>query len=429
MKTTNGTTRSRLLRQERVSRVVKQGLPVHLLPYPGFRDSCAALLVHYGSLDLAFDGSKGRMETTPGIAHFLEHELFKKEGKDALLEFGGLGASANAYTDYTSTVYYFKGTGPFEPCLDLLLDFTLKPYFDEAYIEKERKIIEQELRMYNDMPDFIAYKNLMQGLYVKHPLRIDIGGDVKDLAHITKPVLEEIYGTFYQPVNMTLVAAGAFEPEAVFRKVESKLESLGRRREERVRRVLQEDPAKIGRKHEAATMTSSRSRVLVGFKDLERENEGGAIVRDRATTGLGLDRVFGRTSDFYTKHYRDGLIDDTFSYAYRREMNFGFTLVGGESDEPERLADEVIREVKALRKRRFKDRDIKRGKKKRLGRYIASFDHPETAAFYALECMQVGIDPWKVPEAIAKIRRSEVDARLREHLLPELASVSIVKPK
>lgn len=422
-------TRSRLLNQDIAARVAAPGLPVRLVPMAGFHDNCAALLVHYGSLDLAFEGAKGRLETTPGIAHFLEHELFKKEGKDALLEFGGLGASANAYTDYTSTVYYFKGTGPFAACLDLLLDFTLKPYFDEGYVERERKIIEQELRMYNDMPDFIAYKNLMRGLYVRHPLRIDIGGDVADLAHITKPVLEEIYSTFYQPANMVLVAAGGFEPGAVFKQVESKLAALGRRAVPRVGRVLQEDPPEIAKGREAASMVSSRARVLIGFKDNGRVDGGVEIFRDRVRTGLGLDRVFGRTSDFYTKHYRDGLIDDTFSYAYRREMNFGYTIVGGETDEPERLAEAVLKEVKALRKRRFKDRDIQRGKKKRLGRYIAGFDHPETAAFFVLECVQTGIDPWSVPDMIARVRRPDVDDRLREHLQPDAASVSIVTPK
>ena len=102
-------------RQTLVVATTRSGLGVTVVPMPGFSEVCAALLVRYGALDLTFQHPKrGKITTTPGIAHFFEHELFKKGETDALLEFGKYGASGNAYTDYAATVYHFRGSGDFE---------------------------------------------------------------------------------------------------------------------------------------------------------------------------------------------------------------------------------------------------------------------------------------------------------------------------
>jgi predicted Zn-dependent peptidase len=415
-----------MLRQEAVTHRTASGLTVTVAPMPGFTDAAAALLVRYGSIDLTFEHpARGRVQTGPGIAHFFEHELFKKGETDALLEFGRYGASANAYTDYAATVYYFRGSGDFARCLELLLDFTTRPWFDETAIERERLIIEQELRMYEDMPDFIAYRNLMQGLYSAHPLRIDIGGTVADLKQITKPLLQDIYETFYRPSNMELVAAGALRPDDVFALAERAVPGPAG---DGVRRLLPTPDDPIAEARRRDRRMTSRPRVIVGFKDPGRRDGGEAVVRDRASIGIALDLTFGRTSDFHQKHYGSGLIDDSFSYAYRRELNFGFTIVGGETDEPEALAEAIFAEVRRLRTRTLRARDVQRAKKRRLGRYIESFDHPESAAFYLLDCRQSGFDVFGVPKLLSSVRRSAIEERIRQHLNPERASVSIVDP-
>lgn len=427
-RSTSGDDRRRdaMLRQTLVSRTTPAGLPVTVAPMPGFTDAAAALLVRYGALDLAFEHPKrGAVKTGPGIAHFFEHELFKKGETDALLEFGRYGASANAYTDYAATVYHFRGSGDFSKCLELLLDFTTSPWFDDAAIERERMIIEQELRMYDDMPDFIAYRHLMQGLYSTHPLRIDIGGAVSDLKAITRPLLEDIYETFYRPANMELVVAGDVDPEEVFGLAARVVKAAPG---DGVRRVLPSPDDKTAAPSRREKRMTSRPRVLVGFKDPGRTGGGPAIQQDRAHIGIALDLAFGRTSDFHQKHYRTGLIDDSFSYAYRRELDFGFTLIGGETDEPDRLAEEIFREARRLRSRRLKSRDVQRAKKRRLGRYISTFDHPEEAAFYLLDCRQHGFDVFGIPKLLSSVRRSVIEDRAAEHLSPGNASISIIEP-
>lgn len=258
-----------------------------------------------------------------------------------------------------------------------------------------------------------------------HPLRIDIGGAVADLKQITKPLLQDIYETFYRPSNMELVAAGALRPDDVFALAERAVPGPAG---DGVRRLLPTPDDPIAEARRRDRRMTSRPRVIVGFKDPGRRDGGEAVVRDRASIGIALDLTFGRTSDFHQKHYGSGLIDDSFSYAYRRELNFGFTIVGGETDEPEALAEAIFAEVRRLRTRTLRARDVQRAKKRRLGRYIESFDHPESAAFYLLDCRQSGFDVFGVPKLLSSVRRSAIEERIRQHLNPERASVSIVDP-
>ena len=90
------------LREELVQGVLRCGLRACVLPKPDFCRKIAIVSARYGSTDLRFRTAQGtdHLDTPPGIAHFLEHQLFKKEGEiDLLMEFGQYGANSNAFTD------------------------------------------------------------------------------------------------------------------------------------------------------------------------------------------------------------------------------------------------------------------------------------------------------------------------------------------
>jgi predicted Zn-dependent peptidase len=419
---------SPVLREDVVSAVLRCGLACHVVPKKGFAKKVALFATRYGSLDLAFDPGEGRLETPPGIAHFLEHQLFKKAGgEDVLMEFGRYGASSNAFTDYTSTVYYFTASGEFEKSLKLLLDFVSNPYFDAENVAKEKLIIEQELRMYEDSPDHRLYKNLMRVLYTVHPVRLDIGGEVSDIQAIDRELLERCYRRFYNPANMAVVVAGDVEPAEVFRRADEALAPERFRALGPIRRLLPEEPAGVKDRVVRAEMAVSRPRVLVGFKDLETGPKR-ALERE-LETAVVLDLLFGRSSDFYSRHYESGLIDDTFSFSYNGEDEFGFSLIGGETDEPERLAEEVLLELHGARKGRLAKRDVERSKRKRLGKYIRSFDTPDGAAFLVLGGVQRGLDLFSVPKLISRMSVGALGRRLKSHFDERNYAVSILMPK
>jgi predicted Zn-dependent peptidase len=420
---------SPVLRESVVSAKLPCGLEVHVVPKRGFSKKIGILAARYGSIDLAFTppGAEA-LETPPGIAHFLEHQLFKKAGgEDVLMEFGRTGASSNAFTDYCTTAYYFTGSGEFEKNLDLLVSFVSQPYFDDANVAKEKLIIEQELRMYEDSPDHRLYKNLMRVLYTLHPVRIDIGGEVSDIQLIDRPLLESCYRTFYNPANMTLVVAGDVDPADVFARTDrllppERFAGLGP-----IRRRWPDEPAGVSERVVRAEMEVSRPRLLVGFKDLDLPGPK-ALERDLQTTVL-LDLLFGRSSAFYTTHYETGLIDDSFSFSFNSEDAFGFSLVGGETDEPERLAEEILLELHRARSRKLKAADVERSRRKRVGKFIRSFDTPDGAAFLLLGCAPRGIDLFSVPQVLSKLSARSLERRLLSHFDERNYAVSILNPR
>jgi predicted Zn-dependent peptidase len=420
---------SRILREEIVSTVLPCGLPCYAVPKRGFDKKIAIFATRYGSLDLEFaaDGAE-LLRTPPGIAHFLEHQLFKKAGgEDVLMEFGKYGASSNAFTDYCATAYYFTASGQFEKNLDLLLTFVTTPYFEDGYVAKEKLIIDQELRMYDDSPDHRLYRNLMSVLYTEHPVRLDIGGTVEDIQKIDRPLLEVCYRTFYNPANMVLVVAGDLDPAAVFRGAARVLSDGRFRPRGPIRRNLPAEPPGVRERVVRAEMAVSLPRVLVGFKDLDVDPR--TAMRRELETSVVLDLLFGRGSAFYTRAYEEGLIDDSFSFSYNSEEPFGFSLIGGETEEPERLAERILLELHNARKRRLKKRDVERSKRKRLGKFIRSLDTPEGAAFLVLNCAQRNLDLFEVPRLIGRLSPARLEERLREHFDERNYAVSILLPK
>jgi predicted Zn-dependent peptidase len=416
---------NRTLQEEIITTRFSCGLRGILLPKPGMNKKIAIAATRYGSIDLTFEVDGRKVETPPGIAHFLEHQLFKKEKGDLLVDFGEYGASSNAFTEYCSTAYYFLTSGQYTSSLDLLLKLAWEPYFNSEYVDKERQIIEQELRMYDDAPDYRIYKNLMSGLYQKHPIRLDVGGEVSDIAKIDVRLLEDCYRVFYHPENMVLILAGDLDAQETFDHVESRLpkkfSSLPPSQ-----RFLPEEPEEVAKRMSLEEMAVSRPSMLIGFKE-QNVADGDHLRRD-IEMSMVLDLLFGRGSDFYQKHYATGLINDSFSSSYNSDLPYGFTLIGGETDHPEKLEEEVRKELQSMRKKKFQEQDVERVKRKRTGRYIRAFDSPDGAAFLILGCVQKGIDVFDVTDAISRVTPDLLKERFLSHFNLDHYAVSVIAP-
>ena len=118
------------------------------------------------------------------------------------------GASANAFTSYDRTCYLFSATQKIDENLDILLGMVGKPWFTKATIAKEQGIIGQEIKMYDDSPDWRLLNALFRCLYADHPLRDDIAGTVESIAELTPQMLYSCTRGFYAPSNMVLSVAG-----------------------------------------------------------------------------------------------------------------------------------------------------------------------------------------------------------------------------
>ena len=188
------------------------GLNIFLYPMPGFSSNYAIFGTKYGSVDNAYLDDNGQKVDLPeGIAHFLEHKLFESEDGDAFSKYAKTGAYSNAYTSFDRTCYLFSCSNRFYDNLKILLDFVRSPYFTEATVNKEQGIIGQEIKMYDDMPNWRVMFNMLEGMFYTHPVRIDIAGTVQSIAKITDKTLYDCYNRFYNLSNMFLVLAGDFD--------------------------------------------------------------------------------------------------------------------------------------------------------------------------------------------------------------------------
>mgnify|MGYP001851721443 FL=1 len=186
---------------------LSDGLEVYICKKTGFSKKIGMFGTKYGSVDNDFIDitTNKRTKVPDGIAHFLEHKLFEKEGANALDLFSKMGVSSNAYTSFDQTVYFFETSEKFDESIAMLVKLIKEPYFTDENVQKEQGIIGQEISMYDDDPNFMVYFNALRAMYNQNPVRIDIAGTIESISHITKELLYTCYNTFYSPQNMFFI--------------------------------------------------------------------------------------------------------------------------------------------------------------------------------------------------------------------------------
>ena len=188
-------TRSELLEEVVACHRLGCGLEVCVYPKPGFAKKYALLATRYGSNDTRFRVNGEEAMTPAGIAHFLEHKLFEAEDGSIDDVFARQGAYSNAFTNYTTTAYLFSCTDGFETSLKTLVDFVFSPRFTYEGVEREKGIIEQEIRMNQDQPGWQVVSELIRSLFHFHPAREDVAGTVESVRSIDVETLRKCYNT------------------------------------------------------------------------------------------------------------------------------------------------------------------------------------------------------------------------------------------
>ena len=202
--------KNRIINEEVISAKLDSGLDVLLIPKKGYIKKYAIFSTKYGSNDNKFIpiNENDVIQVPEGIAHFLEHKLFEEPEGNIFDEFSKLGTNVNAFTNFNQTSYLFSCTDNFCESLELLIKFVQNPYFTDENVEKEKGIIAQEIKMYEDNPGWRVFFNALKGMYFEHPVKIDIAGTIESIQNIDKETLYKCYNTFYNPKNMVLVTVG-----------------------------------------------------------------------------------------------------------------------------------------------------------------------------------------------------------------------------
>lgn len=195
----------------------ENGLRLVVEPMQGFESVAFHVFVKTGSIN--------EQEGNYGISHFIEHMLFKgtktRSAYQIVNSLEAVGANVNAYTDKTETCYYTKSTAEnLEKCVEVLSDMLFNSVFDKKEMAREKKVVCEEISMYND--DAFSQSELLANkiFYNGTPFALDVAGTKRSVYGLTKQKILDYMQKFYIPQNIVISFAGDITEKKAIKLVE-----------------------------------------------------------------------------------------------------------------------------------------------------------------------------------------------------------------
>ncbi len=398
------------------------GLKIIVYPKKGFNSIYASIATKFGSVYSRFTCGGKEICVPDGTAHYLEHKLFESEDGDAFSKYAKTGASANAYTSFDQTCYLFSCTDRFSESLGILIDLIQSPYFTEETVAKEQGIISQEIKMYEDSPDWRVMMNLFQSMYHNHPINIDIAGTVETIAKITPEILYECYNSYYNLHNMVMTVVGGVTPEEVLKVADEKLRP-SEKTDAQV--IFPDEPYKVVRNYTEQQFPVAVPMFEIGFKEVC--NTEFASTRELICTSILMNAFAGESSSLYRLLTDEKLINSTFGHEYLEGPGYRAVLLSGESRDPALAAEMINDAVKALHKNGISKEDFERARRVVYGRTVAGLDNNRSIAAELINGEFTGRSIFESAEALADVTAEDVNAQLEKELDADNSCLSVIK--
>lgn len=405
---------------------LENGMNVIIIPKNTTKKKYVIWGVNFGSIDNHFKVDGEEIYIPDGVAHFLEHKMFEQEnGKNSLDTLMALGIDANAYTTSDHTAYLFECTDHFYEGLDELMNYVQNPYFTNENVEKEKGIIAQEIRMYDDDPGWQLYMGILDCLYKNNPIKVDIAGTVESISKITPEVLYKCYNTFYALDNMTLVICGDFEPEKLLEEVKKRL--IKNKTYEKIERIYPEKEKTINKKYVEKNMNVSMPIFAIGIKDVSKMDS--EIVKKHIAIEILLNMIIGKSSDLYKKMYNQGLLLEEPSIDYEFSEEYAHIVISGQSNDSEEVYKMFKEEIENYKNNGLNIDHFERIKKKIYGDYVVEYNSVSEIARMFLTDHMKKISSFDYIEQYKVITKEYVEQVLKEIFNDEYMALAIVKEK
>ena len=386
------------------------GLEVYLLPKLGFEKTYGLFSTRFGAIDTTFVPlyQDKMIKVEDGIAHFLEHKMFDMDGGDASEEFAKLGASTNAFTSSSRTAYLFSTTTNEYACIELLLDFVQKLEITPESVEKEKGIIGQEIKMYDDDPDWRVYFGSIQNLYQKHPVAVDIAGTVETVNRTNKEMLETCYNTFYHPSNMMIFVVGNIDPNKAMETIKTNQSKKDFKLAKPIICQKVAEPEAIKTKETVLTMDVEMNKIIVSIKVNDiLENPKDKIKRE-LSLNLLFDLLFSKSAKLYNEWLNQGIINDSFSASFTQERDYAFIQIGCDCNDYQTLKEKLLDLITNFDQLKIQENDFNRIKKKNIGLFINMFNSPESIANLFSRYYFEGINALDLVDEVAALKLEDI---------------------
>lgn len=307
-------------------------------------------------------GSINETETNNGVAHFLEHLFFKGTKKyppgefDKILE--SKGAIVNAATSKDFTHYYITiPSEHFDTALDIHSDMLINPQIPRKELEKERKVVLEEISRSEDMPAKITYENLISMLYTNHPYKRKVLGSSDVISTIRREEILEFFNDYYIPSNMTTVIVGDINTEKVLQKVSSAFNSEFKKP---IKKTYKADPALSTQKKIINFLNTQSGYMMIGFKTTD-------ILDNQIYALEVLSKILGdgKSSKLYKNiQEQKGLAFSVSSYNSNNK-DAGIFYIGANftPTNPEKLEKAIFEEIDYIQKYGITEEELNTAKK------------------------------------------------------------------
>ncbi|PTK73371.1 insulinase family protein [Staphylococcus haemolyticus] len=359
------------------------GLRLFVIPKKGFQKTFVTYTTQFGSLDNTFKPhNQNDFVTVPdGVAHFLEHKLFEKDDtEDLFTAFANDNAQVNAFTSFDRTSYLFSATDNVERNILRLLEMVETPFFSKETVDKEKGIIAEEIKMYQEQPGYKIMFNTLHAMYQNHPIKVDIAGSVESIYNITKDDLYLCYETFYHPSNMVLFVVGDVNPENIRDIVETHENKRDKTNQSSIERATVDEPTNVITPFVSEEMKLQSPRLMLGFKNEPTEASPHEYVQHDLEMTLFFELIFGEETEFYQTLLNEDLIDESFGYQFVLEPTYCFSIITSATQYPDKLKEVLLSELNKYCGNLDDQEAFELLKKQFIGEFISSLNSPEYIA-------------------------------------------------
>jgi zinc protease len=378
-------------------------------------------------------GAIAEPEAWSGMAHFLEHMIFKGSPNVMVGEFDWLiestGGIANAATSYDYAHFYLTtAAAHFEQTLPCLADILLRANIPDDEFIREREVVIEEIHSSYDDPDFIGYQALCQNAYEHHPYRRSILGEKELLLEHTPNQMRCFHRTYYQPENMTIIIVGGIEQERALALVNENFSQFSVRSECPPSRIAVEPPVVSIRRQELYLPRIEQSRLLMAWICPGSESLPEAIALDLIALILTGGRSSGLVREL--REERQVVMDIDCSLSLQKDSSM-FSI--GALLETEHLAmveQMICDRLNQLHHHLIPAAEIASAKRQLINDYIFSTETPsQLASIYGFyNIVATAAHSALYPQMIAQLQPEQLQAIAQRYLSPEHYAVTVLKP-
>ena len=374
-------------------------------------------------------GSKYENKETSGLSHFLEHMVFKGTPKrpkaiDISKELDSIGSHYNAFTSQEFTGYYAKADKRhLDKIIDVVSDMYNNPLFDEEEIKKEKGVIVEEIRMYQDLPQQHVQNIFMELLYGDVPAGWNIAGTEQNVKSFNREQFIKYRNEHYLASSTVVIVAGSFGEKETIQKIENAFENIGTSKKSGKEKVIdkQSEPAvRIEAKD------TDQTHLVIGVRTFP-------IIDKRIPSMLVLSTILGRgmSSRLFSK-MRDTL---GICYYVRTEHNpftdHGYLSIsaGVDNTRVEEAVVGIIEECERLKVESVNLEELQKAKDYIAGTTMLELETSDARAEYCgyQEVMKRTIDlPDDIIERVNAVTSDDVQNLAKEIFINEQLNMALI---